>query len=163
VNAVHELGDDLVKLARAFDGSAKRTILDAIGEAGQDEVAPAVRGDIGDTSMSGWSHLKPVQITGRYRVLDDDSVVIMPTPQSAGPMTVLDRGREAYAAGARRKSGTRTVKATSERVDKFRTVKRRVGATRGKGTWQDAIKRIDRVIPAAVDKAVAAVVKGILR
>lgn len=135
-------------------GKAERARLVDIGKLAADDIAravattPARHGSLSDRSMSRW-HARgrePFALTGHYEV-DGSTVAIDPAAEGpgwrkgAGPIRVLESGREAYQQGDRRKAGTRTLKRTGERVDKFRTVNRATGATRGKGTWTRAAEQ----------------------
>lgn len=101
-------------------------------------VAAAVRGDIGDQSMSGWRRGAPISIAGKV-TQTVEGIAIDPTAR--GPMRVLESGRQGYAAGDSRVSGMRT-RSDGSRVAKTRKVKRGAGATQGKGTWSDAVVKI---------------------
>ena len=92
--------------------------------------------------MSHWRRGAPVPITGTAKVLGPTTVEILPQRRAAGPMRVLESGRQAYAAGDRRISGTYTSKKTGERRTKTRKVKHATGATEGKNTWTHAVERM---------------------
>ena len=73
-------------------------------------------------------------------------------------MRVLQDGRKAYSAGTSRASGTRVNKA-GERVNKYRKVKRNVGAMRGRGTWDHATERLRVAGLRACDDVIAEAVR----
>lgn len=127
-----QLQAKLTRLVVGFDGIAEQVAAESVGD-----VARAVRGDIGDTSMSGWRRGNPVEIVGAVEH-PNAGIAIVPKGQAKGPMRVLESGRNAYAAGDRRNSGTYTSKKTGITRQKTRKVKRSVTAHGGKGTWSDA-------------------------
>jgi len=137
----------LTMLQREMTGQAARDRLTKVGMAVKGEVADAVRADIGDTSMSGWPRKGPVEITGRFEVLSATELSVQPVGKALGPMRVLESGRQAYQAGDRRRSGSYRSKKTGDVRQKSRTVSRNTGATKGKGTWSDAVDRLVRRIP----------------
>lgn len=144
-------------VAREMDGTAARARLARVGALSVGDVELAVRGDLGDLSMSHWRTKAgdPIDITGQAKVLSDSELEVAPTPRSRGEMRVLTDGRQSYGAGARRQSGSRLNKA-GERVAKTRKVKRNVGAQAGKGTWGDATEIMQREMPARYEAELAA-------
>lgn len=149
-------------LQAELDGRAMNDRLKMVGKELEPLVERAIRGDIADTSMSGWTHKKPAELTGRSELSTTVKNGIFVAPaikggawrRGLGPMRVLQDGRKAYNAGDRRRSGTRTKKKTGEVVDKFRRVKRTVGATQGKNTWDEAVQLMSKDIGARVDRIV---------
>ena len=155
-------------LSAEFDGRAFNDRLKAVGKELEPLVERAVANDIGDHSMSGWRRGKPFEITGHSEPATTVPTGIFVSPalkganwrKGHGPMRVLQDGRKAYNAGDRRRTGTRTKKKTGEVVDKFRRVKRVVGATQGKNTWDDAVALMSKGIGERVDRLA---VKDILK
>lgn len=147
-------------LAAEFDGRAFKDRLAKVGKQLEPLVENAVVNSIGDTSMSGWTHKKPAELTGRSELSTTVETGIFVAPalkggawrRGLGPMRVLQDGRKAYNAGDRRASGTRVKKKTGEVVTKYRKVKRKVSATKGKGTWTAAVNAMSRGIGDRVDK-----------
>jgi hypothetical protein len=93
-------GNDLAAFARKMDavqrdltGQTSRSQMARVGKKLEPEIDRAVRGDLGDTSMSGWRRKKAIEIVGSSKVLSDHAVIVQPTPESKGPMAVLERGR----------------------------------------------------------------------
>jgi hypothetical protein len=121
-----------------------------IGNKVKGEVDSAVRGDLGDLSMSGWRRGNPIQIQGAYKVLTPTSLEIAPTPRSRGPMRVLEQGRHAgggfQGPGVNRSTGL-TARTKAGRVRKVRANGRWNGRTQGKGTWSDAVREIEKKAP----------------
>lgn len=122
-------------------GKKAKTRMEAYGELLAPMVDDAVRADLGDLSMSHWRRGNPIPITGDYSA-GQDELAVTPSRRSVGLMRVLEDGRSAYAAGDKRASGRYTSKKTGDVRQKYRTVKRSTGATRGKGTWTDATRRL---------------------
>lgn len=146
--------DDLGALARRLDrlandlsGKALQDMLHAVGKAAKDDVAHAVRGDLGDLSMSNWRRGRPIQIAARYELVGDSGIEVLPAKRAAGPVRVLESGRQAGESRARRGRSSR-----------------RVSATAGKGTWTAATERVERLTPARIKpeltKAIARQFKG---
>lgn len=144
MNEAHALGRRL--LALAADALPTEQDMQAVGDALIPFAERAISSTLSDRSMSGW-HAKgrpPFALTGHASVSKDgSSVEIVPAAEGgvnwrkgAGPMRVLTDGRAAYKTGDRRRTGTRVNK-VGERVAKTRKIKGTVGATRGKGTWDD--------------------------
>jgi hypothetical protein len=143
------------KIERVTDelnGSAAKARLEKVALQTKADVGEAVRGDLGDLSMSGWRRGKPFDITGRYKIKSDIEFEITPQDKGYGPMRVLEQGRQAYSAGDKRRKGTYKSKKTGLVTERFRTVKRNVGATRGKGTWSDAVGLMQDRVPARIAK-----------
>lgn len=147
-----------------FTGVAGRARLARVAKASEGDVTEAVRGDLGDTSMSGWRRGAPVQVVGASRVLGDSEAMVS-AGRASGVMRVLQAGRNqgGFAGPAaqgrtvrRRKNGTLTVKGGKAR--------RWNGRTQGKGTWDDAAELLaDRVpgrIAAETHKAIAKHLRG---
>lgn len=159
-----ELHHTMELVAREMDGAAARARLERVGKASTGDVEVAVRGDLGDLSMSGWRDKSgtPIDLGGRAKVISDSAVEMLPAAigginwaKGLGPMRVLQDGRQSYAAGDRRRSGSRLNKA-GERVAKTRKVKRTTGGQEGKGTWSDATEIMAREMPARYEAELAA-------
>jgi len=143
------------KIERVTDelnGSAAKARLNKVALQTKPDVAEAVRGDLGDLSMSGWRRGKPFDITGRYDIKSDTEFEITPQRKGYGPMRVLEQGRQAYSAGDKRRKGTYKSKKTGLVTERFRAVKRKGGATQGKGTWSDAVGLMQDRVPARIAK-----------
>jgi hypothetical protein len=146
------VADDLSALARKIDRLATefgdRAVADLnkrVGMETKKDVDAAVRGDLGDLSMSNWRRGKPIQISGRFDVEGSD-LIISPAARSRGPMRVLEDGRRAGVARARRgRAG------------------RRVSSSRGKSTWTDAVRIMEREVPGRIAKQVNKAIRSALR
>lgn len=144
------------KLERQFDGRELEAQLLKVGKLATPFVneavraTPAAKGSLSDGVMSGPGRWSTFSLKGEAKALEGSrpTVVIRPTGKSRGPMRVLEDGRKGYSAGDRRKSGTRLNK-DKVRVDKFRKIKRNLGATEGKQTWTRATTVMARYVPAA--------------
>lgn len=148
-----QLAHKVELVAKELDGGNMRQRLGRVGEQSEGDIDAAVRGTLGDQSMSGWKRGDPVQIVGTHKVLSDIELYIGPG-RATGLMRVLQDGRGAYAAGDRRSTGSYTSKKTGVTRQKSRKVKRTTGATRGKGTWDDAANTLAAKVPARVAKEV---------
>jgi hypothetical protein len=115
-----------------LDGTALQRKLDHIGVEAKKDALNALKADIGDTSMSNWRRKRQIKIGARYDFLSENEIEVKPTPRSFGPWKVLEQGRRA----GRSKRG------------------RRYGASRGKSTWSEAVKIMERETPKRVDRYV---------
>lgn len=166
------LGPQLYKMAREIEGDLGRAMLKRVGDKLVPSIDQAVRAtpvksgrSLRDQSMSGFqSKGRAVTITGGYRVDRAGELDMVPATAGGvsgravlnpGPMRILTDGRQAYAAGDQRQSGTYTSKKTGVSKTKYRKVSRTVGAQRGKGTWRAAEARMERDAPAVVEVEVA--------
>lgn len=147
-----------LKVDKVLDELDDPGLFRAVGMEGKKLANRAVRNDIGDMSMSGWRRGKPFDIGSRFDVAER-TVEISPQRIAKGPMRVLEEGRKAYRAGDSRSSGTRTRKRDGAVINKSRTVKRNVGATRGKNTWSDATEAMERELPKAAHEHVTRVLR----
>ena len=132
------LADLSRKLDRVADDLKSPALVKRVAEKAVGDIAEAVRGDLGDLSMSRWMRSAPVEIVGAVERAPDGGFAVAPVRRARGPMRVLESGRNAYAAGDRRVSGSRVSKKTGERTTKTRKVKRAGAGTGGRGTWSDA-------------------------
>lgn len=148
-----DLNKRLMLVERELSGEAARRRLAAVGQASKPDIVEAVRGDLGDLSMSGWRRQKPIEITGRYEVTGDGTMEMAPAKRARGPMRVLESGRQASSVGERRQSGSYKSKRTGAVTARYRTTKRNTGATQGKGTWTDATNLLERRMPARWERA----------
>ncbi len=140
-------------ISKEYEGPKLRKIVTDLGKAAQKDADEALRADIGDQSMSHWRRDKPFDLSVDSKLESDSSVTIGPARKIQGPWRVLNEGRSSYSAGDRRQTGFRTVKKTGERVAKTRKVKRNIGAHGGKGTWNDALGKIEQRTPVRIARA----------
>lgn len=155
-----QLAKKVDAVAAEFDGRQLRKSMEIVGKDTTGDINQAVHGTLGDNSMSGWRRKKPIPISGAYKVASDHEIDMTPTRMSVGPMRVLEDGRQAYQAGDKRRKGTYKSKKTGLVTERFRTVKRSGGATRGKGTWSDASELMAENVPGRIHRVV---VVGALR
>lgn len=152
-----QLNVKLARLSKDLDGLAKRVAKDSAGD-----VALAVRWDIGDLSMSGWTRSKPIEIRGAAFPVRDGkpgSWEIVPAGSVAkGPMRVLESGRNTYNEGQRRLSGF-----SKFGVRKTKIVGRGGLGTAGKGTWSDAEQLVRQGLPARSSREFRQVLTSIFR
>jgi hypothetical protein len=129
------------KLGDELSGAALKRIATSVVVEAKKDADKAVRADLGDTSMSGWRRGRPIPIQARFDVKNESQVEVLPSPRSRGPWRVLNDGRKA---------------GTSRR-------RRRSGSTRGKNTWDEAAREIERRTPERVSKEVNQAVRRALR
>ena len=140
----------LDKFRDQLDGKQLRSSLEAVAKPAKDDAAEAVRGDLGDQSMSHWRRGNPIQILARYDFPSDHEIEVKPAPRARGPWRVLEDGRrpggshDLVQVGRTRKDGTRRAKSRG----------RNQGATAAKRTWSEAADLIERRTPDRVDRYV---------
>lgn len=132
------------EIHKAVGLAAKESVVDAVTR------TPAKDGSLADGVMSGW----PRPIVARYDS-KGDVVSIRPQGRATGPMRVLEDGRQAYSAGDLRVRGYGKVRANGFRTVKSATVNGRVGATRGKRTWSNAVRDIRTEYMAVAEQALS--------
>lgn len=151
------------RVSAELDGTAARKRLTRVAVDTKKDVDEAVKGDLGDQSMSGWRRGKPFDIKGRFDIKSDSSFEVNPVPRGRGPMRVLEQGRNQGGAsgfhgpGIVRKGGKgygagETVRNANGKVRKVRTykTKRWNGRTEGKGTWTDAVRLMQNRVPGRI-------------
>jgi len=67
----------LVAVGKEFDGSAGLARLKRVAMDTKGDIDVAVKGDLGDSSMSGWRRGRPVQVKGAFKV-EGDVVAMVP-------------------------------------------------------------------------------------
>lgn len=142
--------------SKELDGTAAKKRLERVAMQTKKDVEEAVRGDLGDLSMSGWTRKKPIEVKGRFGVKSDTEFEVTPDRRSRGPMRVLEEGRQARTAGDSRRKGSYTSKKTGITKDRYARVKRNIGATDGKGTWSDAVKLMEQRVAERINREVVA-------
>lgn len=124
------------------DDNADR--LKKVGKKSEADVENAVRGDLGDLSLSNWRRGDPIEITGWSEVRSSHEVEVGPRKIARGPMRVLSEGRESYSAGDRRFNGYRVRKRDGAVIAKTRKARTNVFASSGRGTWERAKSAIEK-------------------
>ncbi len=150
-----DLTRNLLRLAANFDGPARMAIMKEVRVPLERDVERAVRGDIGDLSMSGWRRGKPVPITPTSVVVGREVLEVKPAGKALGVMRTLSDGRNPN--GPR---GPKILK--SGKVSKAKQ-RRYNGRTRGKGTWGDATELMADTAPRVMRDAVVKVVGEVFR
>ena len=141
----------LVAVGKEFDGSAGLARLKRVAMDTKGDIDVAVKGDLGDSSMSGWRRGRPVQVKGAFKV-EGDVVAMVPT--APGPMRVLQQGRNQGNSGGMAGPGvssdgsTRRTKSGGVAKVRARKAKRWNGRTDGKDTWTDATAIMVDKVPA---------------
>lgn len=149
VRGAKELDAKLQKLSNEFEGQAKQAKLERASQSLAPLVTAAVRADIGDNSMSGWTRGNPAQIRGVP--LKRGAVAV--TSSANGQMRVLTDGRNMGESGGMQGPGiaasgtTRRNKNGTVRKARAFKAKRWNGYTRGKGTWDDAVSKMEAEYP----------------
>lgn len=140
------------KLALEFSGTAGRKRLERVARLSVKDVDAAVRAELGDDDMSGWRRSAPIPIKGA--VFKGTEVAVVPAARSAGPMRVLEQGRNITSglgamAGPGVSSDGTTMRKKNGKLRKVRARKARRwnGYTDPKGTWSDAEKRMRDAYP----------------
>lgn len=147
-------------VVKELDGTAGRRRLERVAKKTENDITEAVTGDIGDTSMSGWRRGSPITITGRGVVQSNTEILMTPAKGAAGPMRVLQDGRNQGNAGGFAGPGvgrdgmTARTKSGAVRKVRARKAKRWNGTTAGKGTWADAVKLMESRVGKRVDDEV---------
>lgn len=130
-----------------------------MGKMAKDEARDAASADLGgDPRFSGWA---PELVTF-YDVLsnrDGAAISFRPSKRSAGPWTVAQSGRN-QAEGPRFTSDLGPRLTQTGRISR-RRVKRWNGRTKGKGTADDAHKRIEARLPRVVDRNVGRAIRKV--
>lgn len=142
INELPALERKLDQLAAGIEGRAMRAAITKAGGEGKKLAAEALKGDIGDMSMSNWRRGKPINLAVRYDVKRDTEVEIGPNKRAAGPWRVLEEGRKSGMSKGSRKRKPRPVSSSS-----------------GKGTWSDATEKMERELPKVVHEAVQDVLR----
>ena len=153
---------------KEFDGTNGKKRLTRVAMDTKKDVDEAVANEIGgDQAMRGWTRKKPIKIAGRFDLMSDHAFEVKPSKRGAGPMRVLEEGRNASGGaggfqgpGVNRKTGGRNF-TKSGKVAKQRSSKgkRWNGRTSGKGTWSDAVKLMSERVPRRVEKEVSAALR----
>lgn len=141
-------------VAKELDGGTGRERMARVGKQTEGDVNDAVRGTLGDQSMSGWTRSNPATIAGASRVIGDGAVFVS-AGKASGQMRVLQSGRNQGGFGGPAAPGrtTRTRKGGGSYVT-ARKAKRWNGRTQGKGTWDAAADLMAERVPARVAKEV---------
>lgn len=141
---IDKFGDELNgKAARDRLARVGRVLVKDVEDAVRE--TPADRGSLGDRSMSGWTRRSPIKIGARATVHGAKDVLITPG-RGAGPLRVLESGREAHGVGEGllrfRQTKTKGIR-VSRRIVGAKSG-RAIGATKGKGTWTKASREMAR-------------------
>lgn len=143
----------LGSLERDVSGATHRARLARLGVLSRADINAAVRADLGDMSMSGWSRGNPHEIAGASRVISDHEVEMLPGRRAGGPMRVLEDGRnQGNARGFAGPGIGRTGETARTQSGKVRKVRSRAsrqwnGTTKPKHTWTEATERLQREMP----------------
>jgi hypothetical protein len=153
------VADDLGAFARKLDRlekdlagkSGAEARMARYGRLGKDAAIQALSSDIGDSSMSGWRRGRPIDLKPAYEVLSAHEVEIAPRKRQRGPWRVLESGRnQGNASGfsgpaINRSTGlTARTKSGGIRKQRGRKASRWNGYTRGKDTWSDARRLMEK-------------------
>lgn len=129
-----------------LSGKAVTARLERVGVASRADIDDAVRAELGDQSMSGWRRSVAIPIVATSLVVSDHEVAMQPERRAAGPMRVLEDGRNQGNAGGfagpgvNRATGvTARTKSGAVRKVRSRASRRWNGTTDPKHTWADAV------------------------
>lgn len=144
------------QLAKELDGGSMRDRLDRVGKVSHGDIDAAIRGDLGDSSMSGWRRGRPIEITGTHRVVGD-SALFFSAGKASAQMRVLQSGRNQGSSGmagpgVSADGTTRRTKAGNVVRARARVGRQWNGTTRGKGTWDAAANRLAANVPKRIHK-----------
>lgn len=153
------------KLARLQQDLPK--IAQQVANASVDDVQKAVRGDVGDLSMSGW--LKDDELRGMVeRNPKDGEAAIIPFGRQGGRFRVLESGRNAEGGvggfqgpGINFRTGRTSARTRATGRGGSTKGRRYNGQTRGKNTWSDAEQSIGRGLGERSSSAFAALLNSI--
>ena len=140
-----------------------------IGKMAKAEAKKAASADLGgDPAFSGWRRGSPFELATRYDIVRPGVISFHPTPKSAGPWTVAERGRNQGNAGgfsgpgANRDTGETARNANgSIRKVRGRKARRWNGRTQGKDTASDALAAIDKKLPKLVDTQIGRAIRKV--
>lgn len=150
------------KLSKQFDAAQLSEITRAMGVKAQAIAEAQAAADLGGDPR--FSHWKP-RLDTQLKPGKDGATILTPTRDSAGPWTVANVGRNQGNAsgfsgpGINKKTGT-TKKLKSGGVGKVKAVKgkRWNGTTRGKGTADKAVKRMEAELPKVAEDSMRKVI-----
>ena len=138
---------ELQLLAKEIEGKRKRDVLQPIADEALKIVSAEISGDLTQSDFSGWRRGKPIKLEAQSKFLRDNSVIIQPTKGSGGPFTVLNDGRNSTQ-GPRLRSSSLT---PTGRKRSAGSIRRWNGVTRGKGTSEAAVAKIEAAAPRATE------------
>ena len=129
-------GRKMDALADRLGGDAAlKAIATKIGVAAKASAMKAAQADLGgDNRFSGWAK---APLTTRFDHVSPGAIEFKPGPRAGGPWRVAESGRRAGMSRGTRKRRSRYL-----------------GATKGKGTWSDALKVVEREMPGRVQDEV---------
>jgi hypothetical protein len=159
------LNAKLVTLEKRLDGIAKQVAADSVPD-----VQQAVRGDIGDLSMSGWLKDDPLRAMVERNPRDGEAAIV-PYGRQGGRFRVLESGRNAdggaggfQGPGINFRTGRTSARARATGRGGSTKGRRWNGRTSGKGTWADAEKLVAQGLrkrgAKALHKVMASTFKG---
>ncbi len=142
-----------------FDGTAAAARMARVAKATERDVDEAVRGTLGDLSMSGWRRGAPIDITGISRVRTDSAFIS--AGRASGPMRVLQDGR--HPGGGMQGPGVSpdgtTARTKAGKVRKVRKARRWNGSSPNKDTWTHAAELMQERVPKRIAAEVHAALK----
>lgn len=136
VDTLASFGRKMDLLAERLGGDAAlKALTTKLGVMAKGEAQKAAVADLGgDNKFSGWAK---APLLTRFNDISPGVIEFLPTPRARGPWTVAERGRR--------------------RGHKFSRKRGRNvgwGPTQGKGTWSDAVTKIEREMPGKVNDEV---------
>lgn len=150
IQGAQQLQSKLTRLLLRFDSIVEQVAAKSVGD-----VEKAVRGSIGDSSMSGWPRGNPKPIVGAYKVLSPGVAEVTPKGKAAGLMRVLQSGRNSdggaggfQGPGINFRTGKTGARARATGRGGSTKGRRWNGRTPAKGTWSAA----ERMVQAQLGK-----------
>ena len=144
-------GQFAAKIQRVEHGMSGRALLDRVAQATKGDPAEAARADADlnrtgtPGAFSNWGKGN-IELSARYKVINDDTFEMSPAGRSAGPWRVAEQGVSAASFGPVLKL-TKTGKVSQRK----RKARRNMGATGGFGTWSEAVALMESRVPKRVD------------
>lgn len=160
-NSFGGAADHFARYRKEWEGSSLNAKAKVVGEMATTMAVDVARQDLGADAAftggkgrgSGWRPATNWLQTKAF-VRKEGVATVQPTGRSAGPWTVAERGRNAYAVGDKRSRGMGKRRKDGTRKERFSTVKGTVGATRGFGTATKAQVVFQRDIPKVIERIV---------
>lgn len=153
-----------IKFDKLLTGVSDTMVKKALDGLGSDirtrDMPEGFRQDLGaDLGMSNWPNREkgPMPLAVRANTSTPRQLVIGPDGRSAGPLSMLERGRTPRRAGQFRSRGTRTRKKDGATYTRLVQVSRTVGPMTPLKTWSDGAEIVQRRLPERLESWLRAV------
>ena len=148
-------------MAKELAGAKKRKVTRPMAEKAQAIFDRQVAADLTQSDFSAWRRGAPIKLEVQITPLRSNAMLLAPTRVTAGPITVLESGRNQGNAvgfagpGINVRTGiTSRNNAGGIRKQRNRKAKRWNGTTEGKGTSSKAVAAIDAAMPAVAEDGI---------